>query len=82
MPKIKRVEKMRTAVNSLVPRPAKVTGRNPAAFATGNNKRKYKYGMSRPRAITMIYSCENMMIQVNMATKTGRASPRNFGKSW
>ena len=38
----KSVEKMTTAVNSLVPKPAKLIGIKLTALATGNNSRKYK----------------------------------------
>ena len=37
---LKRVENMKIAVNSRVPKPAKVIGIKPAVLAIGNNKRK------------------------------------------
>ena len=37
-----KLENKITAVNSLVPKPAKVIGINPTAFAIGNNNIKYK----------------------------------------
>ena len=50
------VENKKTAVNSRVPNPAKVIGMKPTALATGNNSRKYKYGMSSSNDNTIIYS--------------------------
>ena len=50
------VENKIIAVNSRVPKPAKVTGIKPTALAIGNNKRKYKYLISSPSDKTIIYS--------------------------
>jgi hypothetical protein len=55
-PILNSVEKIIIEVSSLVPKPAKLIGTNPAAFATGNNNKKYRYGILIFIAYIIIYS--------------------------
>ena len=47
--------KIKIAVSSRVPNPAKVIGMNPTVFATGYKTRKRRYGMLSPSASATIY---------------------------
>ena len=69
------------ATASLVPRPANVIGIKPIIFAIGYNKRKYRYGISKPSAITTIYSWVKIIIHVKTPRIVGRIRLFRFGKS-